>query len=66
MTRIIKLVTLIALGLTIMPGCKKEFLNRPPLASPTSGTFYQSDAQILEGTGPLYNGSWGGYNGTSL
>jgi hypothetical protein len=49
-----------------MPGCKKSFLNRPPLGAPTSGTFYQSDAEILEGTGPLYNGSWGGYNGTSL
>jgi len=66
MNKIIKFVTLIALGLTIMPGCKKDFLNRPPKASPTSGTFYQSDEEILEGTGPLYNGSWGGYNGTSL
>jgi hypothetical protein len=66
MKRIIKLLTLISLGLTIMPGCKKDFLNRPPKAAPTSGTFYQSDEEILEGTGPLYNGSWGGYNGTSL
>ena len=66
MTRIIKFAILISLGLTVMAGCKKDFLNRPPLASPTSGTFYQSDAEILEGTGPLYNGSWGGYNGTSL
>jgi hypothetical protein len=49
-----------------MPGCSKSFLNRPPLGAPTSGTFYQSDAEILEGTGPLYNGSWGGYNGTPL
>ena len=51
---------------TFLAGCKKDFLNRPPLSSPTSGTFYQSDAEILEGTGPLYNGAWGGYNGTSL
>lgn len=49
-----------------MPGCKKDYLNRPPLASPTAGTFYRTDADILSGTGPLYNGSWGGYNGTSL
>ncbi|HEY4110885.1 RagB/SusD family nutrient uptake outer membrane protein [Puia sp.] len=66
MQRIIKLLTLIFLGMSILPGCKKEFLNRPPLASPTSATFYLTDEQILEGTGPLYNGSWGGYNGTSL
>ena len=54
------------MGTAIMPGCKKSFLNRPPEGAPTSGTFYASDAEILEGTGPLYNGSWGGYNGTSL
>jgi len=54
------------MGMAITPGFKKSFLNRPPLGAPTSGTFYQSDAEILEGTGPLYNGSWGGYNGTSL
>src|SRR5882757_3747081 len=50
----------------VMPACKKDYLNRPPLASPTAGTFYRTDADILSGTGPLYNGSWGGYNGTSL
>jgi hypothetical protein len=66
MKRIIRLAISAALLLTITPGCKKDFLNRPPIASPTSGTFYQSDAEILEGTGGLYNGSWGGYNGTSL
>lgn len=54
------------LAVSIMPACKKDYLNRPPLASPTAGTFYQTDADILNGTGPLYNGSWGGYNGTSL
>ncbi len=60
------ILVLSILGISLMPGCKKSFLNRPPLGAPTSGTFYQSDAEILEGTGPLYNGSWGGYNGTSL
>jgi hypothetical protein len=66
MNQIIKLFTLISLGLAILPGCKKDYLNRPPQGNPTSATFYQSDAQIQGGTGPLYNGSWGGYNGTSL
>ena len=59
-------ITISLVAIFIMQGCKKDFLNRPPLASPTAGTFYQSDADILNGTGPLYNGSWGGYNGTSL
>lgn len=49
-----------------MQSCSKDYLNRPPLASPTAGTFYQTDADILTGTSGLYNGSWGGYNGTSL
>ena len=63
-----KMITLILslVVILIMQGCKKDYLNRPPLDSPTAGTFYQSNADILNGTGPLYNGSWGGYNGTSL
>jgi hypothetical protein len=60
------ILVLFLLGASMMPGCSKDFLNRPPLGAPTSGTFYATDAEILEGTGPLYDGSWGGYNGTSL
>ena len=52
--------------LLVMQGCKKDFLNRPPLAAPTAGTFYASDADILTGTGPLYVASWGPYNGSAL
>jgi len=63
---IINFTMIFLLAASIMPGCKKDYLNRPPLASPTAGTFYRTDADILSGTGPLYNGSWGGYNGTSL
>jgi hypothetical protein len=66
MKNIVTILVLTVLGTAILPGCKKSFLNRPPEGAPTSGTFYSSDAEILEGTGPLYNGSWGGYNGTSL
>ncbi len=55
-----------ALAVIVMQSCSKNYLNRPPLASPTAGTFYQTDQDILSGTGGLYNGSWGGYNGTSL
>jgi len=62
----ILVITAAVLAAFVMQACKKDYLNRPPLASPTAGTFYQSDAEILSGTGPLYNGSWGGYNGTSL
>lgn len=50
----------------IIQGCKKDFLNRPPLSAPTAGTFYANDNDILSGTGPLYNASWGPYNGTTM
>ena len=59
-------ITGLALGLLVLSGCKKSFLNRPPLSAPTAGTFYQTDADILNGTGPLYNASWGPYNGTAM
>lgn len=60
-----KIITPLLLLLAIQ-GCKKEFLNRPPLSAPTAGTFYANDADILAGTGPLYNASWGPYNGTTM
>src|SRR3569833_1340643 len=50
----------------IFQGCKKAFLNRPPLSAPTAGTFYANDADVRSGTGPLYNASWGPYNGTTM
>jgi hypothetical protein len=50
----------------IIQGCKKDFLNRPPLSAPTAGTFYANDNDVLSGTGPLYNASWGPYNGTTM
>lgn len=59
-------ITISIFALFVMQSCKKDYLNRPPLASPTAGTFYQTDGDILSGTGGLYNASWGGYNGTSL
>jgi starch-binding outer membrane protein, SusD/RagB family len=59
-------ITVSFLAVFVMQGCSKEFLNRPPLSSPTAGTFYASDADVLSGTGPLYNASWGPYNGSAL
>ena len=52
--------------LVLLSACSKEYLNRPPLSSPTSGTFYATDGDILSGTGPMYNASWSPYNGSSL
>jgi hypothetical protein len=48
--------------MVISQGCKKDFLNRPPLDQVTSGNFYKTDEEILAGTGPLYNIVWFDYN----
>src|SRR5450432_586235 len=62
-----KLLILTALSvILVMQSCKKDYLNRPPLSAPTAGTFYANDADVLSGTGPLYNASWGPYNGSAL
>ncbi|HVM89485.1 MAG TPA: RagB/SusD family nutrient uptake outer membrane protein [Puia sp.] len=60
------LIILSFITILMVAGCKKDFLNRPPLSSPTAGTFYATDADVLSGTGPLYNASWMPYNGSSL
>ncbi|MEP7143627.1 MAG: RagB/SusD family nutrient uptake outer membrane protein [Ferruginibacter sp.] len=62
----ISTIALSLLLLMAMQSCKKSFLDRPPIDRPTAGTFYASDADVLAGTGPLYNASWGGYNGSAL
>lgn len=59
-------ITGLLVGMLLIQGCSKNYLNRPPLSSPTAGTFYESDADILAGTGPLYNATWDSYNGTSM
>jgi len=62
----IKITAILVFVIFLIQGCKKDFLNRPPLASPTAGTFYANDNDILSGTGPLYNASWSSYNGTTM
>jgi hypothetical protein len=62
----IKITALSVLIIFLIQGCKKDFLNRPPLSSPTAGTFYANDNDVLSGTGPLYNASWNSYNGTVM
>jgi starch-binding outer membrane protein, SusD/RagB family len=45
-----------------LAACSKNFLNRPPVSSLTSGNFYQTDAEVMAGTAPLYNITWFDYN----
>ncbi len=62
----IRITTILILVICIIQGCKKDYLNRPPLSAPTAGTFYANDNDVLSGTGPLYNVSWNSYNGTTM
>jgi len=62
----IRITAILILAIFIIQGCNKDYLNRPPLASPTAGTFYANDNDVLSGTGPLYNASWNSYNGTTM
>jgi hypothetical protein len=59
-------ITASLLAMWVIQGCSKNYLNRPPISSPTANNFFRSDAEILEGTGSLYNAAWDPYNGTSM
>ncbi len=57
----IKYSILIAIVATTQ-SCKKDFLNRPPIDTVTSGNFYTTDEEVMAGTAPLYNIVWFDYN----
>ncbi|MCW3092553.1 MAG: RagB/SusD domain protein [Ferruginibacter sp.] len=61
MKLIIKYSIIIAV-LAVTQSCKKDFLTKPPIDQVTSGNFYKTDAEIMAGTGPLYNIVWFDYN----
>ena len=61
----IKILTLLSvplLLLTVLAGCKKEFLNKPPADAIVDASFYKTDEQVLAGTAMLYNKVWFDYN----
>jgi hypothetical protein len=56
--RLLILITLVV----VQQGCKKDFLNRPPIDQLTSGNFYKTDEELRAATAPLYNIVWFDYN----
>jgi hypothetical protein len=52
----------VLLTAAIVSGCKKNFLDRPPLSSITDANFYKTDDQVMAATAPLYNAVWFDYN----
>jgi len=61
MKPLIKYSMLIAI-IVITQSCNKDFLNRPPIDTVTSGNFYTTDEEVMAGTAPLYNIVWFDYN----
>ncbi len=48
--------------LVFVAGCKKDFLERPPIDAIVDANFYQTDEQVLAGTALLYSKVWFDYN----
>jgi hypothetical protein len=52
--------------LAAVAGCKKNFLDKPPLSAVTDASFYKTDDQALAGTALLYNMVWFDYNDKAM
>lgn len=58
--------TLALLAFTAMAGCKKSFLEKPPLSSIVDANFYKTDDQVMAGTSLLYSEVWFDYNDKAM
>lgn len=50
------------LSLSLLAGCKKDFLNRPPEDAFVDANFYKTTDQVMAATIPLYGQVWFAYN----
>ncbi|MEJ8844008.1 RagB/SusD family nutrient uptake outer membrane protein [Lacibacter sp. H375] len=68
MKKIICLKYLVGLLIAVaaFSGCKKAFLEKPPLSSITDANFYKTDEQVLAGTALLYSTVWFDYNDKAM
>lgn len=53
-------------SLIILFGCKKNFLDKPPLSSITDANFYKTNEQVMAGTALLYSEVWFDYNDKAM
>ncbi len=58
--------TLALLAFAAMAGCKKSFLEKPPLSSIVDANFYKTDDQVMAGTSLLYSEVWFDYNDKAM
>jgi hypothetical protein len=68
MKKIISIKYLIGLLVAVaaFSGCKKTFLERPPLSQITDAKFYKTDEQVMAGTALLYSTVWFDYNDKAM
>src|SRR5881394_4195987 len=53
-------------AIAAISGCKKSFLERPPLSAVVDANFYQTDDQVLAGTSLLYSKVWFDYKDKAM
>jgi hypothetical protein len=56
----------LVLALAVLPGCKKDFLEKPPKSSIVDANFYKNDAQLAAATSLLYSEVWFDYNDKAM
>ncbi|AOM77329.1 RagB/SusD family nutrient uptake outer membrane protein [Pedobacter steynii] len=64
--KLIKIYLLILFVIAITSGCKKDFLNRPPLSQITTDNFYKSSSDLRLATAALYAQPWNDWNSFPL
>ena len=62
----IKYLAGLLVAVAAFSGCKKTFLEKPPLSSITDANFYKTDEQVLAGTALLYSTVWFDYNDKAM
>ncbi len=50
----------------LVTGCKKNFLEKPPLSSVVDANFYKTDEQVMAATSLLYSQVWFDYNDKAM
>ena len=56
----------ILMVIAVLAGCKKSFLEKPPLSSVVDANFYKTDDQVMAGTALLYSEVWFDYNDKAM
>lgn len=62
----IKYLTGSLLVIISLAGCKKDFLEKPPLSSVVDASFYKTDDQVRAATSLLYSQVWFDYNDKAM